>query len=92
MTEASTVLGAKTARENWLVIGGIYEDGVALDPVSGMVYSLPDGEYRARPLNQSLDSFVYFLYFSSTSARTLTSRCQKRSPTRRAWRCPSASE
>ncbi|MGX1849450.1 SUKH-4 family immunity protein [Streptomyces sp. NPDC055299] len=48
--------------ENWLVIGGIYEDGVALDPVSGMVYSLPDGEYRARPLNQSLESFVYFLY------------------------------
>lgn len=47
---------------DWLVIGGIYEDGVILDPASGMVYSLPDGEYTARPLNKSLDSFVYFLY------------------------------
>ncbi|MGW6909025.1 SUKH-4 family immunity protein [Streptomyces sp. NPDC054940] len=48
--------------ENWLVIGAIFFDCVALDPVSGMVYCLPDGEYRAYPLNQSLDSFVYFTY------------------------------
>ncbi|MFI0263592.1 SUKH-4 family immunity protein [Streptomyces sp. NPDC017056] len=47
---------------NWLVIGGMYEDGVVLDPVSGAVYCLPDGEYTARTLNQNLDSFVYFLY------------------------------
>ncbi|MGW6909026.1 SUKH-4 family immunity protein [Streptomyces sp. NPDC054940] len=48
--------------ENWLIIGEIFYDVVVLDPVSGMVYCLPDGEYRADPLNQSLDSFVYFTY------------------------------
>lgn len=48
--------------ENWLVIGEIFYDCVVLDPVSGIVYCLPDGEYRADPLNQSLDSFVYFVY------------------------------
>ncbi|GAA4075107.1 SUKH-4 family immunity protein [Streptomyces shaanxiensis] len=48
--------------ENWLVLGEIFADVVALDPVSGAVYCLPDGEYRACPLNQNLDSFLYFLY------------------------------
>lgn len=48
--------------KDWLAIGEIYSDGVALDPVSGAMYCLPDGEYRARPLNRSLDSFLYFLY------------------------------
>ncbi len=48
--------------ENWLVIGEIFYDVVVLDPVSGVVYCLPDGEYQAYPLNQSLDSFVYFTY------------------------------
>jgi hypothetical protein len=52
--------------ENWLVIGAIFYDAVVLDPVSGMVYCLPDGEYRAEPLNQSLDSFVYFTYLLET--------------------------
>ncbi|MCL8013382.1 SUKH-4 family immunity protein [Streptomyces sp. AS02] len=48
--------------ENWLVLGEIFYDVVVLDPVSGMVYSLPDGEYRADPMNQSLASFAYFTY------------------------------
>ncbi|MEU1479229.1 SUKH-4 family immunity protein [Streptomyces sp. NPDC001668] len=48
--------------ENWLVIGEIFEDVVVLDPVSGTVYCLPDGEPGTYPLNQSLDSFVYFTY------------------------------
>jgi hypothetical protein len=48
--------------ENWLVIGEIFYDVVVLDPVSGMVYCLPDGEPGTYPLNQSLDSFVYFTY------------------------------
>ncbi|UNO43873.1 SUKH-4 family immunity protein [Streptomyces sp. MST-110588] len=48
--------------ENWLVIGGIFDDGVILDPVSGAVYCLPDGEWTAWPLNRNLDSFAYFLY------------------------------
>ncbi|MEU9169939.1 SUKH-4 family immunity protein [Streptomyces sp. NPDC048420] len=48
--------------ENWLVIGEIFEDVVALNPVSGMVYCLPDGEPGTYPINQSLDSFVYFTY------------------------------
>lgn len=49
---------------NWLVIGGIFDDVVTLDPVSGAVYCLPDGEYQscAYTLNQSLDSFLHFLY------------------------------
>ncbi|UZJ33094.1 SUKH-4 family immunity protein [Streptomyces endophytica] len=48
--------------ENWLILGEIHSDVVALDPVSGAVYSLPDGEYKACPLNRSLDSFLFFLY------------------------------
>lgn len=48
--------------ENWLVIGEIFYDVVVLDPMSGTVYCLPDGEYRSRPLNQRLDSFAYFIY------------------------------
>lgn len=48
--------------ENWLVIGEIFYDVVVLDPVSGLVYCLPDGEYREFPLNQSLDSLAYFTY------------------------------
>jgi hypothetical protein len=48
--------------ENWLVIGEIFEDVVVLDPVTGTVYCLPDGEPGCYPLNQSLDSFVYFTY------------------------------
>lgn len=48
--------------ENWLVIGEIFEDVVVLDPVSGTVYCLPDGEPGTYPINQSLDSFVYFAY------------------------------
>ncbi|MGW1372924.1 SUKH-4 family immunity protein [Streptomyces sp. NPDC002446] len=52
------------AWENWLVIGEIHSDVVALDPASGVVYCLPDGEYKACTctLNQSLDSFLFFLY------------------------------
>lgn len=48
--------------ENWLVLGEIFYDGVVLDPVSGAVYCLPDGEKGVYPLNQSLDSFLYFVY------------------------------
>ncbi|NEY31207.1 hypothetical protein GTU99_03125 [Streptomyces sp. PRKS01-65] len=48
--------------ENWLVIGEIFYDVVVLDPESGSVYCLPDGEYQAVPLNQSLDSLAYFTY------------------------------
>ncbi|WP_329268001.1 SUKH-4 family immunity protein [Streptomyces pseudovenezuelae] len=48
--------------ENWLVIGEIFYDVVVLDPESGAVYGLPDGEYRALPLNRSLESFAYFTY------------------------------
>ncbi|GGZ39314.1 SUKH-4 family immunity protein [Streptomyces poonensis] len=48
--------------ESWLIIGEMFYDVVALDAVHGTVYCLPDGEYRAHPLNQSLDSFVYFTY------------------------------
>ncbi|MFJ9468605.1 SUKH-4 family immunity protein [Streptomyces caniferus] len=49
--------------ESWLVIGEIHSDGVVLDPATGVVYCLPDdGEYRAHVLNQSLDSFLFFLY------------------------------
>ncbi|MFF4601939.1 SUKH-4 family immunity protein [Streptomyces sp. NPDC001339] len=47
---------------DWLVIGEIHYDVVALDPKSGAVYCLPDGEYTAHLLNQSLDSFLFFLY------------------------------
>lgn len=47
---------------DWLVLGEISVDAVALDPRSGMVYSLPDGEYRADPLNSSVESFAGFLY------------------------------
>ncbi|MYT28969.1 MULTISPECIES: SUKH-4 family immunity protein [unclassified Streptomyces] len=46
----------------WLVLGEIHYDVVVLDPVSGAVHALPDGEFTSRPLNQSLDSFLYFLY------------------------------
>ncbi|MGG2459806.1 SUKH-4 family immunity protein [Streptomyces sp. RGM 3693] len=48
--------------ENWLVLGEIHDDGIALDPVSGAVHCLPDGEFTAQPLNRSLDTFLYFLY------------------------------
>lgn len=48
--------------ENWLVIGEIFEDVVVLDAVSGTVYCLPDGEPGTYPINQSLDSFLYFTY------------------------------
>ncbi|MFF8790690.1 SUKH-4 family immunity protein [Streptomyces sp. NPDC015125] len=49
--------------ENWLLIGEIHHDAVALDPVSGVVYCLPDdGEFQARVLNRNLDSFLFFLY------------------------------
>ncbi|NLU70857.1 hypothetical protein HCC30_26880 [Streptomyces sp. HNM0574] len=48
--------------ENWLVLGEISVDVVALDPRSGVVYALPDGEYRADPLNSSVESFAGFLY------------------------------
>ncbi|MER6492402.1 SUKH-4 family immunity protein [Streptomyces sp. BK205] len=48
--------------EKWLVIGEIFYDVVVLDPESGTVYCLPDGDYRALPLNRSLDSFAYFTY------------------------------
>ncbi|MEU0212684.1 SUKH-4 family immunity protein [Streptomyces canus] len=48
--------------ENWLVLGEIFYDAVVLDPVSGAVYCLPDGEPGTYPINQSLDSFVYFTY------------------------------
>ncbi|WP_254666720.1 SUKH-4 family immunity protein [Streptomyces sp. WMMB 714] len=46
----------------WLVLGEIGVDPVVLDPCSGTVYSLPDGEYRADPLNSSVESFASFLY------------------------------
>lgn len=48
--------------ETWLIIGEIFYDVVVLDPVSGAVHCLPDGDYRAHLLNQSLDSFTYFTY------------------------------
>jgi hypothetical protein len=48
--------------ENWLVLGEISVDPVVLDPNSGTVYSLPDGEYRADPLNSTVESFASFLY------------------------------
>ncbi|MFF7054999.1 SUKH-4 family immunity protein [Streptomyces griseorubiginosus] len=48
--------------ETWLVLGEIFYDVVVLDPVSGTVYCLPDGEPGTYPINQSLDSFVYFAY------------------------------
>ncbi|WP_405516186.1 SUKH-4 family immunity protein [Streptomyces canus] len=48
--------------ENWLVIGEIFYDVVVLDPESGTVHCLPDGEYRALPLNRDLVSFAYFTY------------------------------
>lgn len=48
--------------EDWLVLGEISVDPVVLDPRSGTVYSLPDGEYRADPLNSSVESFASFLY------------------------------
>lgn len=48
--------------EKWIILGGIHFDAIVLDPVSGIVYSLPDGEYGAAVLSQNLDSFGYFLY------------------------------
>lgn len=52
--------------ENWIVLGSVPYDGLALDPVTGNIYSLPDGESKIYMLNQSLDSFGYFLYLLET--------------------------
>lgn len=45
----------------WIDLAGFYYENIALDPVSGKVYGLPqDGEIFL--LNSSLRQFVHFLY------------------------------
>lgn len=45
----------------WIDLAGFYYENIALDPVSGKVYGLPqDGEIFL--LNNSLRQFVHFLY------------------------------
>lgn len=48
--------------ENLIVLGEILCDAVVMDPVSGMLYSLPDGYPEVRVLNQDIDTLAYFLY------------------------------
>jgi hypothetical protein len=48
--------------ENWLRIGAIGGDLVALDSGSGTVFSQPEGENRIELLNEDLESFAYFVY------------------------------
>lgn len=59
---ASDREGMPDGWEDWLVLGEISVDAVVLDPRSGLVYSLPDGEDRVDPLNSSVESFASFLY------------------------------
>ncbi|MFG2548363.1 SUKH-4 family immunity protein [Streptomyces sp. NPDC048581] len=51
---------------DWIILGEVPYDGVILDPASGAVYCLPDNDVTVYMLNQSLDSFAYFLYLLET--------------------------
>ncbi|GGZ39203.1 SUKH-4 family immunity protein [Streptomyces poonensis] len=48
--------------ENWLLLGMIPYDDIALDGVTGIVHCLPADESEAYPLNKDLPSFAHFLY------------------------------
>ncbi|NEB00483.1 SUKH-4 family immunity protein [Streptomyces sp. SID13726] len=48
--------------ENWLLLGMVPYDDIALDGVTGTVRCLPGDESDVYPLNQDLDSFASFLY------------------------------
>lgn len=66
LTSFSAYRGMPDGWENWLILGDIIDDTVVLDPRSGRVYSLPYSEYRAEPLNSSVESFASFLYLTDS--------------------------
>lgn len=48
--------------ENWLLLGMVPYDDIALDAVTGIVHCLPGDESETYPLNKDLPSFAHFLY------------------------------
>lgn len=48
--------------ENWLLLGMIPYDDIALDGITGLVFCLPGDESEVYPLNKDLHSFAHFLY------------------------------
>jgi len=48
--------------ENWLLLGMIPYDDIALDGATGVVQLLPGDESDVYPLNKDLNSFAHFLY------------------------------
>ncbi|KOU06481.1 hypothetical protein ADK86_06075 [Streptomyces sp. NRRL F-5755] len=47
---------------DWVLLGMIPYDDIALDGATGTVLCLPQNENKVYPLNQDLHSFVHFLY------------------------------
>ncbi|MER6492403.1 SUKH-4 family immunity protein [Streptomyces sp. BK205] len=47
--------------ENWLLLGMVPYDDIALDGVTGVVHCLPGEESETYPLNKDLPSFAHFL-------------------------------
>ncbi|MGW1372923.1 SUKH-4 family immunity protein [Streptomyces sp. NPDC002446] len=47
---------------NWVLLGMVPYDDIALDVATGVVYCLPSDEDDVYPLNKDLYSFAHFLY------------------------------
>ncbi|MFE5741862.1 SUKH-4 family immunity protein [Streptomyces celluloflavus] len=48
--------------ENWLLLGMIPYDDIALDGTTGVIYCLPADQEEVYPLNRDLYAFARFLY------------------------------